>query len=343
MTDDPGHVVRRALRDALADLAAESPVLVACSGGPDSVALARAAGVERRASGRPICAVVVDHGLQQGSAGVAETAAQLCREAGLDPVDVVRVVVDTGPGSGGLEAAARDARRAALTEVAERRGCRAILLAHTRDDQAETVLLRLARGSGARTLSAMAPVEGLWRRPLLDLPRAVVHASVEGVVTWSDPHNADPRFARVRVRTSALPALVEALGDDVVDGLARSARLLRDDADALDDLAEQAWLQAGTSGGTVLDVEALEALPRAVRSRVLRRAALASGVPAHALTLAHVDRLEALVSRWRGQGAVDLPGSVAADRAYGRLTFGRVESVDDRRGRAPQQPSAPEE
>lgn len=343
MTDNARLTVRRALRASIADLDASAPVLVACSGGADSLALALAAADERRATGRPIAAVVVDHALQANSADVAHDAAEACARAGLDPAEVVRVDVAQGPGSGGLEAAARDARRAALLDAAARLDCRAILLAHTRDDQAETVLLRLARGSGARSLSAMAPVDGLWRRPLLDVPRAVVRASLDGHAAWEDPHNVDSSFARVRVRREALPALAEALGDDVVDGLARSARLLRDDAVALDALADNAMthLLIEVEAGLAFDVPALQGLPRAVRTRVLRQAALRAGVPANDLTLAHIDRIEALISDWHGQGAVDLPAHVGASRAYERLTLGRIDSVSERRDRSARR--APEE
>lgn len=345
MSDDARLAVRRALRDALADLQADDLVLVACSGGADSLALALAAGDEVRSSGRRIGAIVVDHALQQRSAEVAAAAAAACRLAGLAPVDVVRVQVPTGPGHGGPEAAAREARRSALVAVASHLGAAAVLLAHTRDDQAETVLLRLARGSGARTLAAMAPVDGLWRRPLLDLPRSVVRASLAGAPPWEDPHNADPRYARVRVRSTALPALVQALGNDVVDGLARSARLLRDDADALDAAADAAWAAVvlDATDGIALDVEGLAELPRAVRTRILRRAAVESGVAPADLTLAHVDRVEALVSAWAGQGMVDLPGGIGARRTCGRLELGRVPSVAERRARSPHGAPAPEE
>ena len=335
--------VRRALRECIPG--DSELVLVACSGGADSLALALAAGDEIRAGRARIGAVIIDHGLQVGSAEVAERAAEACRRAGLDPVEVVRVEVALGPGHGGPEAAARTARRTALQDAAHRHGASAVLLAHTRDDQAETVLLRLARGSGARSLAAMAPVEGLWRRPLLDLPRDLVRSSLDGERAWEDPHNDDSRYARVRVRAEVMPALVAGLGSDVVDGLARSARLLRDDADALDAAADLAWpgVIAAESGGTALDVDALASLPRAIRTRLLKRAALEAGVPANDLAMAHVDRMEALVSDWRGQGAIDLPGGVGVRRSYGRLEFGRVASVDERRGRHPQDSPAPEE
>lgn len=321
---DASRAVRRAVEECLADIAGDRLVLVAVSGGADSLALAQAVA----ATGRPCAAAIIDHGLQAGSAEVAARAAGECARLGLYPV-VVECVDVSAKGSG-PEAAARDARRSALEGIADRLGAAAILLAHTRDDQAETVLLRLARGSGARSLAAMAPITGRWRRPLLDVPRDVVRASASGLEVWEDPHNADPAYARTRVRHEALPALVGALGPDVVAGLARSARLLGDDADALDALAREAGAAVVAQDGS-LDVVGLTSLPRALRTRILRSAAITAGCPAGALTSAHVDRLEALVSDWHGQGAVDLPGGLAGERAYGRLAIRRVPPVAERR------------
>jgi len=316
--------VRRAVVTCLDDLPDDARVLVAVSGGADSLALAQ--GVAR--AGRPAAAGIIDHGLQADSMVIAERAARECARLGIDPVVIERVDV-TARGVG-PEAAAREARRAALEQMADRLGAAVILLAHTRDDQAETVLLRLARGSGARSLSAMAPVTGRWRRPLLDLPRAVVRASATDLDTWEDPHNTDPAFARSRVRHAALPPLVEALGPDVVSGLARSARLLADDADALEALAREAAEPVTAPDGS-LDAEGLAALPRALRTRIIRSAAIAAGCPASALTAEHVDRMELLISDWRGQGGVDLPGGLAGERAYGRLAIRRVPPVAERR------------
>lgn len=316
--------VRRAVEDGLADLPHDAIVLVGVSGGADSLALARAAGeLDRRAA-----VGIIDHGLQPDSAEVAETAARTCAALGLDPVIVERVQVSaTGVGP---EAAAREARRVALTGMADRLGAAAILLAHTRDDQAETVLLRLARGSGARSLAAMASVTGPWRRPLLDIPRDVVRASVADLSPWEDPHNDDPAYARTRVRHGALPALVDALGPDVVSGLARSARMLGDDAEALEALARESAASLVDAEET-LDMAGLAALPRALRTRIIRDAAIAAGCPAGSLTSAHIDRVEALVTDWHGQGGVDLPGGLAGERAYGRLAIRRVPPVAERR------------
>jgi tRNA(Ile)-lysidine synthase len=310
---------RRAVTEVLADLEPDAPVLVACSGGGDSLALAAATSWVATRSHRPASAVVVDHGLQPTSAEVARDAADICEAIGLD-TRVVRVEV---VGSGGPEAAARAVRYAALETAAGEVGAGAVLLGHTREDQAETVLLRLARGSGARSLAAMAPVNGLWRRPFLDLPRAVVRsACVETLAPldrqpWEDPHNEDPDFARVRVRR-LLADLVDDLGPGVVSGLARSADLLRADADALDAFASAVLDQVGPSQEGV-DCALLADLQPAVRTRVLRALALRAGCPGEDLGVEQVRRIEALVIAWTGQGEIHLPGGVTAERTCGRL------------------------
>jgi tRNA(Ile)-lysidine synthase len=311
--------VRRSVRAAVADLAPGDLVLVACSGGPDSVALAVALSHEAPRAGLRAGAVTVDHGLQSGSADrAAEVAAQLV-DLGLAPVEVATATVGS---SGGPEGAARTARYLALDGAADRLGAAAVLLGHTRDDQAETVLLGLARGSGARSLAGMPPTRGKYRRPLLDLPRDTVRAAAAGHPTWADPHNDDPAFARTRVRRELLPALERELGPGVAAALARSADQLRADADALDDWAELALSQArGADGG--LEVSALAGLPTAVRTRVLRRAAIDAGSPPSDLTAGHVRELDRLVSDWHGQGPLDLPGGVAAARSCGTLALSR--------------------
>ncbi|MFN8168494.1 MAG: tRNA lysidine(34) synthetase TilS [Candidatus Nanopelagicales bacterium] len=316
MSGIPAREVQRAVRDALADLPDGALVLVACSGGPDSVALAAAA----RAVRREVGAVVVDHGLQAGSAQVAATAAAWLREAGLVPVDVVGAeVVATGDGP---EAAAREARYRALVHAAAAYDAAAVLLGHTRDDQAESVLLGLARGSGTRSLAGMPRVRGLFRRPLLDLPRATVRAAVpEGAPVVDDPHNADPRYARSRVRHTVLPVLERELGPGIAEALARTADLARADSDALAELADEVARDVlGLSGDPAgLEVAALEPLSTAVRSRVVRLWLLGSGSPAGSLGAEHVGRVTALVTAWKGQGAVALPGGVEVARERGML------------------------
>lgn len=309
--------VRKAVLDNLVDVPVDAPVLVACSGGADSLALAAGAAMLPR----PVAAAVIDHGLQAGSRGVAQTAAEACRVLGLQPVVLRTVQVGQ---DGGPEAAARSARYAALRQIAGELDAVAILLAHTLDDQAETVLLRLARGSGSRSLSAMAPVAGDLRRPLLGLRRSQVRKACAdaGLPAFEDPHNADDRFARARLRHHGLPGLVEDLGDGVVSGLARSAELLRQDNDALD-----AWACGVDYGSDPVrvDVGQIGTLPVAVLHRVLRRMALAAGCPAGSLTSGHVRSVAALVHSWRGQGPVDLPGGVRAARKSGTLVLSHQE------------------
>lgn len=308
--------VRRAVRDDLAELASEAIVLVACSGGPDSTALAVAARAERSAVG----ALVVDHGLRPQSADEARRTATWLREAGLDPVLELRAaVVENGDGP---EAAARDARYRAMFHAAVDVGAAVVLLGHTRDDQAETVLLGLTRGSGVRSLSGMPRHRGIFRRPLLDLPRDVVRAAVPAdAPVVDDPHNSDPRFARSRVRHTVLPMLERELGPGIAAALARTADLARADADALGELADAtAWdLMHGARDEGTLDVEQLADLHPAVLSRVVRIWLVDAGCPPGALTASHVQRVTRLVSEWHGQGAVALPGGVEAYHDCGRL------------------------
>lgn len=266
--------------------------------------------------------VTVDHGLQNGSDLRAEEVVLRLRELGLDPVEAIAVSVGR---AGGPEAAARDARYAALDAAAARHGAAAVLLGHTRDDQAETVLLGLARGSGIRSLSGMAAVsgaDGRYRRPFLQVDRQTARKAcmVQSLPVWDDPHNADPAYTRSRLRHEGLPALEKALGKGVVEALARTAQLSRDDADALDTWARQA--EEGVRDATgVLECAKLYALPPAVRRRILRRAAIAAGAPAGALFARHIEEVDRLITGWRGQGAINLPGKVVAQRQGGRLVI----------------------
>ena len=303
--------LRLAIRRSLADLPADGLVLAAVSGGADSLALAAALAFSRPGSG----AVVVDHGLQAGSSAVADRAAGQCRDLGLDPVEVLPVAGGlSGPG-GGPEATARDARYAALSAAAGRLGAVAVLLGHTRSDQAETVLLGLARGAGARALAGMSVRRGIFRRPLLEVDRGETSLACAqaGLEPWSDPHNDDPRFARVRVRANVLPVLERDLGPGIAAALARSARSLREDADLLDALTPELPAAAPCSE--------LAALAPALRSRALK--AWAERACGQSVTSTHVDALRALVDRWSGQGAVALPGGARVIRTGDRLTSDR--------------------
>jgi tRNA(Ile)-lysidine synthase len=311
-------VVRRGVRAVLAGLDPGVTVLVACSGGADSLALAAATVFESRRAGQRVVGATVDHGLQDGSDRQAAAVVEQLRSLGI--ADARSVAVSVGS-AGGPEAAARAARYTALDDLAEETGAAVVLLGHTRDDQAETVLLGLARGSGARSLAGMAPASGRYRRPLLGVSREQTEAAcaAEGIEPWADPHNADPSFARVRVRREVLPVLEAELGPGVKEALARTARLLRDDADALDELAARAWEAAREPDG--LRVEPLLAEPAAVRRRVLRLAALHAGCPGTELFLVHVDALDGLVVGWRGQREIQLPGWVSARRSGVRIRF----------------------
>ncbi len=313
--------VRHAVRTALSDLPGSAPVLVACSGGADSLALLSATVFERRRPAGAVLGVTVDHGVQEGSAEQAERVVGQMRRLGVG--EPVRVRVDAEPAGQGPEAAAREARYAALAEAADRAGAEVILLGHTRDDQAETVLLGLARGAGARSLAGMRPVFGRYRRPLLGIGRAQTEAAcrAEGLEPWQDPHNRDPRFARARVRHRVLPVLEAELGPGVAESLARTARLLRDDADALDGWADRTLRAAAEPDG--LRAAALADLPAAVRHRTLRLAALAAGAPAAELFWVHVAALADLLVGPGGR-QVQLPGHVTAYRDGSSLRFRRT-------------------
>lgn len=293
------------------------PLTVACSGGADSMALAAAAALLARRdtelAGR-LSALVVDHGLQPGSARLTADVLTRLEHLGLR-AESRRVEVDPDPPAG-MEAAAREARYAALTGAGGR-----VLLGHTLDDQAETVLLGLARGSGTRSLSGMAarfsigPAE--FVRPLLGLRRSVTEQACHewGLPVWYDPHNQDKRFTRVRVRTSVLPTLEAELGPGIAEALARTAALARADADELD--AQAAALQPAP--GTPLPVELLASRPRAIAGRLLRAWLVAGGVsePSNA----HLQAAWALVDDWRGQLGIDLPGGLRLVRRAGGLVL----------------------
>jgi tRNA(Ile)-lysidine synthase len=318
--------VRRAVRELLQAAVGEGElVLVALSGGPDSLALAAATAFEAPRAGLRAGAVIVDHGLQPGSAEVAPRAAAQARELGLDPVLVRRVQV---AGTSGPEADARAARYAALDAALAELGAAAVLLGHTLDDQAETVLLGLARGAGATSLAGMSALTGHYLRPLLGIRRAetVAACADQGLEAWHDPHNLDPSFTRVRLRTEVLPLLEEVLGGGVAPALARTADHLRADARVLDSLARDALgsvlLPAGLPGEAAgeisLDAHALAGMPEAILGRVLRLAAL-EGCGA-SLSAAHTQAATALVLDWHGQGPAHAPG-LAITRDGFRLVF----------------------
>jgi len=308
--------VRNAVRTWLENYEAGDTVLVAVSGGADSLALAHALSIEAKEFVIAVIGVTVDHQLQEQSGTQAEKVKEQLKNFGLDCI-IRKVNVDL---KNGLEASARKARYEALHEVANEQRAVAVFLGHTRDDQAETVLLGLARGSGTRSLSGMAHHNGLYVRPLLEITRVQNENYCEEMKLqyWNDPHNDNPDFSRVRVRNEALPVLEKSIGPGIAEALARSAHLLRDDADALDHWAKREEIHLDLLD---LDCVHLESLPRAIRTRVIRAAIYAAGAPAGMVTLEHVSAVEALISAWSGQGALNLPGGVKVERISGRLSL----------------------
>jgi len=310
---------RKMLQDALAGAGYPERVLVACSGGPDSLALAAVAAYFARrghVDGHPVSvgAVVVDHQLQPGSAGIAATTARTLEDLGLSPVQIR--TVDVASAGMGPEAAARDARHAALDAAADEAGAGAILLGHTLDDQAEQVLLGLARGSGTRSLAGMRPSRGRLLRPFLGLRRAdtLEICRVEGLDPWHDPSNTDPAYARSRTRVEVLPLLEEKLGPGVAESLARTAAILQLDADYLEDVANDTFDRLRQQDGAEVSLPeaALRDLAPAVRFRVIAKAAAAVGgqQPSYQRLLA----AEALLRRQGSAGPVELPGAVSVYR-----------------------------
>lgn len=339
--------VRRTLLEVLAtqnskpDLATadgelvQATVLVACSGGADSLALAAALAYVAKPLPVSIGAIIVDHQLQAGSAQVAAQAADQCAQLGFTDVQVVVIEVPQAPGSGGLEDVARKHRYQAFADAASKSGAQAILLGHTLDDQAETVLMRLTRGSGARSLAGIPHRNGIFYRPMLELRRRdtenVCH--LLGLKVWDDPTNFAPSQGelaqswplRSRVRTRVLPTLQAELGPGVVSSLAKSAKLLRQDDDALSAIATQVLASIRFAGSqSIIDAVALGQQHIAVRSRVLKFAACDAGAEAGSLSMVHVESMDALITNWHGQKHVELPGGLRVSRKYGNLVFERL-------------------
>jgi tRNA(Ile)-lysidine synthase len=236
----------------------------------------------------------------------AETAEKL-HQLGLDPFVIRKVSVGT---EGGPEAAARTARYGAIDAVAEELSANAVLLGHTLNDQAETVLLGLARGSGAKSLNGMAQVAGTYLRPLLSIKRetTVAFCTDSGLVPWQDPMNQDESYTRVRVRKNLLPALETELGPGVIEALVRTADTLREDDDLLAELALDAYKKVVTEleAEVHIAVEGFSILPLAIRHRVVALAALVLQAPM--LSRVHILSIDELVDNWHGQKSLSLPG-----------------------------------
>jgi len=305
--------IRKAIKPWLSD--SSQTILFGCSGGADSMALALALFLESNQS--KVIPVVVDHGLQEGSAQITSQTISKLKAIGYIEVETAIAQVKI---TDGLEASARRARYQIFNQFIDTYRPKYFLLAHTLNDQAESVLLGLARGSGARSLSGMAVENNIYVRPLLKISRQTTVAACRegGIEIWSDPHNDDLRFARVRTRKNVLPNLEENLGPGITEALVRSADLLRDDADALDSFAREYFAQTDPLN---LSVNELERLPKAIRTRVLRLAIYKAGAPTGSLSAEHINGAEALISDWHGQKELSLPGDVKLLRNSGRITL----------------------
>ena len=311
--------LRQAVRFWFEKLEPNSKVCIGVSGGADSLALAAAAKLESKNFSIDLVAVIVDHGLQANSAEIAEFAKQQLIKLGFQDIFVGRASVQI---TDGLEASARRARYKVFQQAIETYGPNTFLLGHTKNDQAEGVLLGLARGSGTKSLSGMQEVSGIFVRPLLGIDRATTEIACHesNIEYWVDPHNSNQEFTRVRVRENILPLLENDIGPGIIDALARSAKILREDAIALDEWAENVFRQVEPMD---IEISILATLPVAVRSRVLRMAIYAAGAPAGSISAAHLEPIEAFVSDWRGQGHTSLPGGVKVCRISGRLSLSK--------------------
>lgn len=315
-------------------------VVVGVSGGADSLALAAALAYEAPKQNVAVDVVIVDHGIQDGSGDVAQTAARTCIEQlGYDEDDVRIVCARVDARSrDGLEAAARKARHQALFDAADAVGAARVVLGHTADDQAEQVLLGLMRGSGVRALAGMRADRARLLRPFILGPEVVPGGPVRradteaacvalGLEPWQDPHNQDEAFSRVRARR-ILGTLEKGLAAPTLRrSLYRTAQSAARDADLLDRLTDEALARAaGTKDPAdwpaTWPVEALTALDPALRIRALRRLLVLHGARDSELASHHVVDVERLLVAWAGQGPIDVPGSVEVRRVAGEVTIG---------------------
>lgn len=318
---NPPIEMQNAVQNLLKDFDAGDYVLVGCSGGADSLALAWTTLVVGKRLELKTGVIIVDHQLFPESNSVALNAKKQCEDLGIEEVIIKKVNVEQT--HEGLEAAARIARYEAFENVLQETNAQVILLAHTQDDQAETVLMRLTRGSGAKSLSGMAQVSGKYLRPFLHLRKKLVHDSLDliGLKAWQDPANNDHQFLRVKVRHELMPKIVEVLGESAISSLDKTSQLLRLDNQALEDLAQQFFESQKDVKTNGLEISELEKLPEAIRTRVLRICAIASGVHPGPFSFEHIEAIDALVKNWHGQGNVDLPGFIQATRVNGSLRF----------------------
>ena len=315
--NNPPINLQNAVNHLLKNFEPADNILVACSGGADSLALAWTSQVVAKRLGLNLICVIIDHQLIKESAQVALEAKIKCENFGIEKVVIKQIEVKEN--KEGLEAAARKARYEAFELLTIEFDAKAVLLAHTQDDQAETMLMRLTRGSGAKSLSAMKEVSGKYLRPFLHIRKfELVNAlEKEGITYWQDPANTDYKFLRAKVRHELMPKLIEVLGQSAIESLDKTSDLLKEDNDALDLIAQENYEKLNRE----LKVENLEEYPAAIRKRIIKIAALEAGVISGPFSYEHIEAIDALVTNWRGQGNVDLPGFIQASRVNQTIRF----------------------
>jgi tRNA(Ile)-lysidine synthase len=319
LTSKVAHT-RRAVRELIQNLPQGTTILLAVSGGADSLALASAAAFEGKKLKLKVAAVIIDHGLQPASAKVALRAKARCEALGVEQVVIEKVQVrKTGDG---LEAQARESRSKGIEKVRAKLKASWVLLGHNLNDQAETVLLGLARGSGLRSILAMSPVdqERKLLRPFLGISAADLRQACrdQGITYWNDPHNKDPRFMRVRVRRLA-EDLEQTLGPGFAAALARTADIAREAEGVLNDLAKElvARTRAKTSPTKAFfDVKPLELAPQALRRKAIHQICLTAG--AKNLSRTQVLQVERLITAWKGQKSIVISG-ITVERVSNQL------------------------
>jgi tRNA(Ile)-lysidine synthase len=300
-------LIRLAVRNSLtSNTKPGQKLLIAVSGGADSLALAAACEFEAKKLGLKIAAAVIDHSLQKDSDKVAAQTAKTLAALGFDEVVVKKISVGK---AGGPEAAARSARYTAIETLRQKTKSNFVVLGHTSSDQAETVLLGLVRGSGSKSLSGMSEKTGFLLRPLLGIERATTEAFCKdsGIKYWSDPQNKDEKFLRVMIRKHVLPFLEKQLGGSVAASLVRTADQLREDNTYLESQAHKSFKKyAKVSGsGISFDAKAIEKLPAAILNRVIKKALDGFGSES---SRTHVLAVSDLVLSWHGQKPLALPG-----------------------------------
>ncbi len=315
--NNPPINLQNAVNNLIKNFEPADTILIACSGGADSLALAWTSQVVTKRLGLNLVAVIIDHQLIQESSQVALEAKQKCESFGIEKVVIKKINVKEE--KEGLESAARKARYEAIEELVVEFNAQAVLLAHTQDDQAETILMRLTRGSGAKSLSAMKEVSGKYLRPFLHIRKKELVEALkkEGITFWEDPANTDYKFLRAKVRHELMPKIIEVLGDSAIEALDRTSDLLKEDNEALDSIAEQNYKNLNKE----LKVEELAKLPSAIRKRIIKIASLEAGVIPGPFSFEHIEAIDALVTNWRGQGNVDLPGFIQASRVDQTIRF----------------------